>query len=185
VPVLGVARGLVRAHDLEALADEDVMGPVDADVVDLVLAVAQLDHAVDDGARIGGQRRFGRLGRCRSADARPEPSRSFAGTWPSCFVVAGAPRLKAMTLDGENVADPPSAGCTTTCVAVIVVPLVVPSTRTGLPLVIALAEVYAGSRATGRMSSDGRWWSTLVTSGPQPRPVGSAVRAVAMSRGSA
>jgi hypothetical protein len=46
-----------------------------------------------------------------------------------------------MTSDGENVADPPPAGCTTTCVAVIVVPLVVPSTRTGLPLVIALAEV--------------------------------------------
>jgi hypothetical protein len=43
-------------------------------------------------------------------------------------------------LDGENVADPPLAGCTTTCVAVMVVPLVVPSTRTGLPVVMALAE---------------------------------------------
>ena len=32
------------------------------------------------------------------------------------------------------------AGCTMTCVAVIVVPLVVPSTRTGSPVVMALTE---------------------------------------------
>jgi hypothetical protein len=49
--------------------------------------------------------------------------------------------LKGITFDGEKVADPPLAGCTTTCVAVMVVPLVVPSTRTGLPVVMALAEV--------------------------------------------
>jgi hypothetical protein len=34
----------------------------------------------------------------------------------------------------------PAAGCTITCVAVIVVPLVVPSTRTGAPFVTALAD---------------------------------------------
>jgi hypothetical protein len=49
--------------------------------------------------------------------------------------------VKGITFDGENVADPPLAGRTTTCVAVMVVALVVPSTRTGLPLVMALAEV--------------------------------------------
>jgi hypothetical protein len=49
--------------------------------------------------------------------------------------------LKAITFDGENVADRAWAGCTMTCVAVMVVPLVVPSTRTGLPFVTARAEV--------------------------------------------
>jgi hypothetical protein len=49
--------------------------------------------------------------------------------------------LKGTTFDGENVGDPPLAGGTTTCVAVMVCPLVVPSTRTRLPLAIALAEV--------------------------------------------
>jgi hypothetical protein len=49
--------------------------------------------------------------------------------------------LKGTTLDGEYVADRPLAGCTTTCVAVMVVALVVPSTRTGSPVVMALAEV--------------------------------------------
>jgi hypothetical protein len=49
--------------------------------------------------------------------------------------------LKGITFDGENVADRPLAGCTMTCVAVMVVPLVVPSTRTGLPFVMARAEV--------------------------------------------
>jgi hypothetical protein len=55
--------------------------------------------------------------------------------------VLGAPRWKGTTFDGVKVVDPPLAGCTTTCVAVMVVPLVVPSTRTGLPFVTALAEV--------------------------------------------
>ena len=44
---------LVGADDLEVLVDEDVMRPVDADVVDLVLAVAQLYHAVDDASGVG------------------------------------------------------------------------------------------------------------------------------------
>jgi hypothetical protein len=64
---------LVGAYDLEILVHEDVVGPVDADVVDLVLAVAQLDDTVDDAAWVGGQCGFGRLVRCRSADDRPRP----------------------------------------------------------------------------------------------------------------
>jgi hypothetical protein len=47
-------RRLLGADDLEVLVDEDVMRPVDADVVDLVLAVAQLHNTVDDAPRVGG-----------------------------------------------------------------------------------------------------------------------------------
>jgi hypothetical protein len=50
-----------------------VVRPVDADVVDLVLAVAQLDNAVDDPARVGAKCRLGRLVRCRPADDRARP----------------------------------------------------------------------------------------------------------------
>src|SRR6266852_54078 len=64
---------LVGADDREVLVDEDVVRPVDADVVDLVLAVAQLDNTVDDAARVGGQRSLRRLIRCRSADDRARP----------------------------------------------------------------------------------------------------------------
>jgi hypothetical protein len=39
---------LVRADDLEVLGGEYVMRPVDADVVNPVLAVAQLNNTVDD-----------------------------------------------------------------------------------------------------------------------------------------
>src|SRR5438876_9991534 len=66
---------LVGADDLEVLVDEDVVRPVDADVVDLVLAAAQLHNTVDDAPRVGGQRSFRRLIRCRSADDRPRPLR--------------------------------------------------------------------------------------------------------------
>jgi hypothetical protein len=54
-----------------------------------------------------------------------------------------APRWKGTTpAAAEEVADPmPPGGCTTTSVAVMVVPLVVPSTRTGSPVVTALTEV--------------------------------------------
>jgi hypothetical protein len=41
-----VCDGLLGADDLEVLVDEDVVRPGDADVVDLVLAAAQL-HPVD------------------------------------------------------------------------------------------------------------------------------------------
>ena len=54
-------RRLVGADHLEVLVDEDVVRPVDPDVVDLVLAVAQLHDTVDDSAWIGRQRGFGRL----------------------------------------------------------------------------------------------------------------------------
>jgi len=64
---------LVGAYDLEVLVDEDVVRPVDADVVSFVLAVAQLDNTVDDAAWVGGQRSFRRLIRCRSADDRARP----------------------------------------------------------------------------------------------------------------
>src|SRR3989454_9400951 len=64
---------LVGADDLEVLVDEDVVRPVDADVVDLVLAVAQLHNTVDDPPGVGGQRGFRRLIRLRSVDDRPRP----------------------------------------------------------------------------------------------------------------
>ena len=46
------------------------MRPVDADVVDLVFAVAQLHNTVDDASLVGGQRSFGRFVRCGSVDDR-------------------------------------------------------------------------------------------------------------------
>src|SRR5436309_15470248 len=66
-------RRLVGADDLEVLVDEDVVRPVDADVVHLVLATAQLHHTVDDAPRVGGQRSFRCFIRRRSADDRPRP----------------------------------------------------------------------------------------------------------------
>jgi hypothetical protein len=63
----------VGADDLEVLADEDVVRPVDADVVDLVVAVAELHNTVDDAPRVGGQRSSRRLVCSRSADDRPRP----------------------------------------------------------------------------------------------------------------
>src|ERR1700674_410112 len=64
-------RRLIGADGLEVLVDEDVVRPVDADVVDLVLAVAQLHNTVDDAPRVGGQRSFRRLICFRCADDRP------------------------------------------------------------------------------------------------------------------
>jgi hypothetical protein len=55
--------------------------------------------------------------------------------------VVGAPRWNGITLAAEEVEDPLLVGCTMTCVAVMIVPLVVPSTRTGSPPVTALAEL--------------------------------------------
>ena len=59
---------LVGADDLEVLVDEDMVRPVDADVVALILAVAQLHNTVDDAPWVGGQSSFRRLVRCGSAD---------------------------------------------------------------------------------------------------------------------
>jgi hypothetical protein len=94
--------GSEGADDLEIRGDEDVVRPVDADVVNLELTVTQLHNPVDDASRVGRQRGFRRL----------------VG---SCSL--------------------PSTGITATCVAVMVVPLVVPSTRTLSPGVISLADV--------------------------------------------
>ena len=66
----GLRRRLLRADDFEVLIEEDVVRPVDPDVVDVVLAVAQLHDAVDDAPRVSGQRSFGRLIRGCSADDR-------------------------------------------------------------------------------------------------------------------
>ena len=53
------------------MVDEDVVGPVDADVVDFVVAVAEFHDTVDDAAGIGGQRGFGRFVGRRSTGDRP------------------------------------------------------------------------------------------------------------------
>ena len=67
----GLPRFLFGTDDREVLVEEYVMRPVDADVVDVVIPVAQQHNAVDDAARVGGQRGFRRLVRCRPADDRP------------------------------------------------------------------------------------------------------------------
>src|SRR5436190_11362318 len=63
----------IGADDLEVLVDEDVVRPADADVVDLVLAVAQLHNTVDDAPWVSGQRGFRRLVRSSSGDDRSRP----------------------------------------------------------------------------------------------------------------
>jgi hypothetical protein len=59
------------ADDLEVRVDEDVVGPVDADVVDLEVAVAEFHDAVDNATGVVAQRGFGRLVRGRAAGERP------------------------------------------------------------------------------------------------------------------
>src|SRR5205085_9736665 len=66
---------LVGADDVEVLVDEDVVRPVDADAVHLVLAVAQLYDAVDDSPGVGGQCSFRRLVRGRAANDPSRPLR--------------------------------------------------------------------------------------------------------------
>jgi hypothetical protein len=56
--------------------------------------------------------------------------------------VDGAPRWKGTTFVAEEVADPPPpVGCAMTWLAVMDVPLTVPSTRTLSPFLMALSEV--------------------------------------------
>jgi hypothetical protein len=117
-----------------------VVRPVDADVVDLVLAVAQLHHTVDDRPRVGGQRGLGRLIRGRSADDRPRPLTVARRDLANLLGRGRCTFLEGITFAAEVVEDPLLAGCTMTCVAVMVVLLVVPSTRTFSPVVTALAE---------------------------------------------
>ena len=92
---------LVGADDLEHLADEDVVGPVDADVMNLVLAVAPLHNAVDDASRVGGQRSCRRLIRRRSADDGPRPPRPTP--CPLNFRDVG---VNASTIEGAAGAEP-------------------------------------------------------------------------------
>src|ERR1700733_1865831 len=66
-------RSVVGAHDLVVAGDENVMGPVDADVVDLVLAVAQAHHPVHNPAGVRGQRRFSGPGPRVTTDDRAGP----------------------------------------------------------------------------------------------------------------
>ena len=66
-------RRLLGADDIEILVDEDVVWPVDSDVVDLVLAVAQLHNTIDHAPWIGCQSSFCRFIRRHSADDRPRP----------------------------------------------------------------------------------------------------------------
>src|SRR5450755_1361105 len=88
---------LFGADYRESLVDEDVVWPVDADVVDLVLAVAQLHHTVDDGPRVGRQGSFGRLIRGRSADDR---ARSLAVIRRDLAGLLG--RGRCTFLEGDN-----------------------------------------------------------------------------------
>ena len=109
-----------------------MVGPVDADVVDLVLAVAQLHDSIDDAARVSQLGGFGGPVRGGSAEDGAGP-----------LLVAGrdvspVPRLKAATWDA--VLELGLGGPTMTFVAVIVVLSSVPSTRTVLPLVTALLD---------------------------------------------
>ena len=102
----GLLGRLIGADDLEVLVDEDVVRPVDADVVDLVFAVAQLHNAVDDAPGVGGQRSFGRLIRCRSADDRPRPLTIVRWDLTDLLRVDAAPRWKGTTPAAEEAADP-------------------------------------------------------------------------------
>jgi hypothetical protein len=133
-------RRLLGADDLEVLVEKEVVGPVHADVVDVVVTVAQLHDAVDHAPGVGSQSSLCGLVRCRPADDRPRPLSPVAGICPTCFDVVGAPRWNGITLALDDVADP-LVDCTMTCVALMVVPLVVPSTRTLLPLVTPLFEI--------------------------------------------
>jgi hypothetical protein len=64
-----VAAQLVGADHFEVLVDEDVVWPIDPDVVNLVFAVAQLHDPVDNSAGVGSQGRLGRLvGGCSAHD---------------------------------------------------------------------------------------------------------------------
>ena len=64
---------LKGSDDLEVVADEDVVRPFYADIVNLVLAVTQLHNPIDNTPRVVSQRSFDRLVRFRSADDRTRP----------------------------------------------------------------------------------------------------------------
>ena len=114
-----------------------MMGPVDADVVDLVLAVAQLHNSIDDVAWVGQQGGFGSLVRGGSAEDRAGSLLVAGGDLTTVFDLSPVP-LKATTWDA--VLELGLGGPAMTSVAVIVVLSSVPSTRTVAPLVTALFD---------------------------------------------
>jgi hypothetical protein len=131
--------GLISADHLEVAVDEDVVRPAHAYVVDLIDSAADLHDAVDDPARICAWCRSGRFVRGRPAGNRARAFGVVRGDLPGLLGLALSATLDVTILE---LAVPFSmlAGSTITCVAVIVVLSVVPSTRTVEPLVTALAE---------------------------------------------
>jgi hypothetical protein len=109
--------------------------------MDFVFAVAQHDDAVDDAARVGGQCSFGRLVRRRSADDRPRALPVVRRDLTGLLRRGGRSALEGNDFAAEEEVADLAVGCTMTWVAVMVVPLVVPRTRTDSPLLMAPAEV--------------------------------------------
>ena len=72
-------RTLKGANDCEGLADENVMRPVDADVVHVVLAIVEPHDAVDDASWVGSERGFRRVFAAVPLTIVPEPRLQFAG----------------------------------------------------------------------------------------------------------
>lgn len=64
---------LKGADDLEVASDEDVVRPVEADIVNLIFAITQLHNTVDNATWIVGQRSFGRLIRSVPLTIDPDP----------------------------------------------------------------------------------------------------------------
>jgi hypothetical protein len=133
-------RRLIGADDLEVLIDEDVVWPVDADVVDLVFAIPQLHYTVDDSSRIRREGCFRRLIGCRSADDRPRSLAVTGGDLTGLLCRFGCTSLKGTTVAAVDGSDATPLVCTSTCVALMVVELTVPRTRTVSPLAIVLFE---------------------------------------------
>ena len=117
------------------------MRPVDADVVDLVVAVAQLHNTVDDAAGVGLQSGLGGLGRLGSTDELAGALRVVLGDLTDALRAPAAPFWNAITFADAVLRL--IAGFTMTWEAVIVVLLTLPSTRTSVPLVTALAAAFS------------------------------------------
>jgi hypothetical protein len=117
---------LIGSEHLEVLADEDVMRPVDPDVVDLVFAVAQPDDTIGDAARIGCKCGLRRLACGGAADDRagalPVVGRDLADR------LRGAGRSARKRNDRRDRFRSAGRGCRMTLAAVIVVLSTVPIT---------------------------------------------------------
>jgi hypothetical protein len=132
------SRSVACADYFEVVVDKDVVGPVDADVVDLVVAAAQFHDSIDDAARVGQQGGFGGFVRGGSAEDGAGSVLVAGRDLTNGFDLSPVP-LKATTWDA--VLELGSGGPTMTSVAVIVVLSSVPSTRTVTALVTALFDV--------------------------------------------